>query len=61
MAKQAKAKKVETPKPVKAVKKQVVNAENDKTLKTHAMKYAQARFERQAAVSKAAKAIKAKY
>ncbi len=51
MANQPK-KKVEEVKVEKSVKKSpAITHENDKSLKSHAMKYADARFARQAAVS----------
>ena len=44
MAKQAKAKKVEEPKVEKRVSKKDVVHDNDKSLRRHSMKYAEARI-----------------
>lgn len=56
MAKQAKAKKVEEPKAEKRVSKKDVVHDNDKSLRRHSMKYAEARIARQAAMTAAHKA-----
>lgn len=61
MAKQAKAKKVEEPKVEKPkvekrVSKKDVVHDNDKSLRRHSMKYAEARIARQAAMTAAHKA-----
>ena len=56
MAKQAKAKKVEEPKVEKRVSKKDVVHDNEKSLRRHSMKYAEARIARQAAMTAAHKA-----